>query len=645
MRVVVYLHIFAQVLNVLATSKHIKHKVVNVFASTGSNNKGNAEKCIQNAEHIETSFVKELCKSNPDLEEFMIAADILIRSDCVLIDSCRRVIEQPHDDVDEVDFIVVGGGVAGPVVAGRLSENPKWTVTLLESGPEQPAATDIPALLSSAIATKYDWQYTTAPQKNACLAYGGVCGWPRGKVLGGTAVLSGSMYSRGHRDVYDGWLRDGNVGWGYDDVLPFFKMSENNKDYQTEHHGTRGPISVQKPSEILPITRTLMEAARELGYEEIDMSHPEPMGFSIAQLMITSSKTRMTTPTAYLRPHLRIRGNLRVKTNSHVTRLLVAADRRSVYGVEYVDSANRTRRLTARKEVILCAGVIGSAHLLMVSGIGPAEDLRPLGVPVVQDLRVGHNLQHHVASKLSFQLNVTNDRLLTFETIGQYLKQRSGPLSTTGGLQTSAFLRSDRAGPADPADVQLFFDGYSPNCAYAQPVYGGCMAAADPVLMNVRPVNVRPLSRGTIRLTSADPFVRPRIDPNYLAAEADVDVLVWGLRLANDLVRTGALQRLGATVDRKPAEHCGRHAFGTDSYWRCLIRYHTRGENHHAGTCKMGPAADPTAVVDPELRVHRVRGVRVADSSVFPTQPNCNPIAPVVMVAERAAQFIKNTWR
>ncbi|CAI6360331.1 unnamed protein product [Macrosiphum euphorbiae] len=642
MHVVFYLQMFAQVLNVLVTSKLIKNKVVNVLTSTSSNNKGN---CVQNSEHVETSFLKELCKSNPDLEEFMTAADILIRSDCALIDSCRRVVDQPHDDVEEVDFIVVGGGVAGPVVAGRLSENPNWTVTLFESGPEQPAAIDIPALLSSAIATKYDWQYITTPQKHACLAYGGVCGWPRGRLLGGTASLSGSMYSRGHRDVYDEWLRDGNVGWGYDDVLPFFKMSENNRDYNTEIHGTRGPMPVQKPTEILPIARTLMEAARELGYSEMDMSEPDPMGFSIAQLMINSAKVRVTTPTAYLRPYLRSRGHLRVKINRHVTKLLVAADRRSVHGVEYVDSSNRTRRLMARKEVILCAGVIGSAHLLMLSGIGPAEDLRPLGVPVVQDLRVGHNLQHHVASRLGFQLNVTHDRMLTYEAIGQYMKQRSGPLSTTGGLQVSAFLRSALAGPKDPADVQLFFDGFSPNCAYSQPVYGGCKATADLVRMNVRPVNVRPRSRGTIRLASADPFVRPRIDPNYLATEEDADVLVWGLRLANDLVHTKALQQLGAIVDRSPIDHCNKHTFATDSYWRCLVRYHTRGENHHAGTCKMGPASDPTAVVDPELRVHRVRGLRVADASVFPTQPNCNPIAPVIMVAEKAAKFIKNTWR
>lgn len=451
------------------------------------------------------------------------------------------------------------------------------------------------------------------------------------------------MYSRGHWSIYDRWRKDGNPGWGYDEVLPFFKMSENNRDYSTSVHGTRGPIPVQKPTDVLPIARTLIEAGKELGYAQVDMSEPDPVGFSLAQLMISGAKTRVTTATAYLRPHLRSRGNLRVKVNCHATRLLVNADTRTVYGVEYVDGTNSTRRLVARKEVILSAGVIGSPHLLMVSGIGPAEDLRPLGIPVVQDLRVGRNLQHHVASRLGFRLNVTNDRPLSYEALGQYLKHRGGPLSTTGGLQVSAFLRSDRAGPSDPADVQLFFDGYSPNCAYAQPAFG-CTAPAELVKMNVRPVNLMPLSRGTIRLASADPMVRPRIDPNYLAVDADVEPLVWALKLAHRLIHTRALQKLGATMDTTPAEHCKQHAFATDPYWRCLVRYHTRGENHHAGTCKMGPATDPAAVVDPQLRVHNVNGVRVVDASVIPLQPNSNPIAPIVMIAEKAAQFIKNTW-
>ncbi|XP_025422177.1 glucose dehydrogenase [FAD, quinone]-like isoform X3 [Sipha flava] len=628
MMVIFYLQVLVQISNIIAISKHTKYKGF----------------CVQNNMHVEPSFIRELCRSNPHLEEFMVAADILIRSDCYLIDSCRRVVEQPNADEEEVDFVVVGGGVAGPVIAGRLSENPNWTVTLLESGPEQPAATDIPALLSSAISTKYDWKYSTVPQKNACLAYGGVCGWPRGKVLGGTAVLSGSMYSRGHRSIYDRWLKNGNPGWGYDDVLPFFKMSENNRDYGTSQvHGTGGPIPVQMPTDVLPISRTLIEAGKELGYEHIDMSEADPMGFSLAQAMISPARTRVTMATAYLRPHLRSRRNLRVKINCHATRLLVNAATRTVYGVEYVDRTNNTRRLLVRKEVILSAGVIGSPHLLMVSGIGPAEDLAPLGIRVVQDLRVGYNLQHHVASRLGFRLNVTHDRQLSYEALGQYLKLRAGPLSTTGGLQVSAFLRSDRVGPTDPADVQLFFDGFAPNCAYAQPAYG-CTAPAELVRMNVRPVNLMPLSRGTIRLASADPFVRPKIDPNYLAEDADVEPLVWGLKLASRLIHTRALQKLGATMDTTAAEHCQQHTFATDPYWRCLIRYHTRGENHHAGTCKMGPASDPGAVVDSQLKVHNVNGIRVVDASVLPLQPNSNPIAPIVMVAEKAARFIKDTW-
>lgn len=460
------------------------------------------------------------------------------------------------------------------------------------------------------------------------------------------------MYSRGHRDIYDSWAKDGNEGWRYVDVLPFFKTSENNKDYNGEHgqriHGTRGPIPVKKPTDVLPITRTLIEAARELGYANVDMSEPDAMGFSIAQAMINGAKTRVTTATAYLRPHLRTRANLRVKINSHATRLLVRdGEPPAVYGVEYVDAANVTRRLLARKEVILTAGVIGSAHALMVSGIGPAEDLGPLGVKVVQDLRVGHNLQHHVAAKLDLWLNVTHDRPMSYESIVRYLRSRTGPLATTGALQTSALLRSDRAAADAPADVQLFFDGFSPNCANVQTWHGGRCGggkANATTKLVVRMVNIRPRSRGVIRLASADPFVRPLIDPGYLTADADAEVLVWGLKLAASLADTSAMQRLGATVDATPATYCRQHAFATDPYWRCLVRYHTKGENHHAGTCKMGPASDPQAVVDPRLRVHRVRGVRVADASVMPLQPNANPIAAVVMIAERAAQFVKETW-
>lgn len=449
--------------------------------------------------------------------------------------------------------------------------------------------------------------------------------------------------------MYDGWARAGNTGWSYEDVLPFFKMSEDNKNHNNKPalrmHGFSGPIPVQRPAELLPMSKALIEAGRELGYASIDMSDPELVGFSTAQLMMDDRRQRVTTAAAYLRPHLAARSrNLHVLINSHVTRLLVDARAKTVRGVEYVDALNRTRRLRARKEVVLSAGVIGSPHALMLSGVGPAEDLEPLGVPVVQNLRVGHNLQHHVATAVTLHLtNITHDRQLTYDSVTQYLRHRMGPLSVTGCLQTSAFLRSDAAGSSGPADVQLFFDGFSANCESSHIEYG-CAKRAETTRVTVRPVNLRPRSRGTMRLVSADPFVRLAIDPGYLTVAEDVEPLLWALRLIGRLTDTAALRRLGARVDTTPAELCEGHKFGTDSYWRCVIRYYTRGENHHAGTCKMGPATDPTAVVGPDLRVHGLRGIRVADASVLPEQPNCNPIAPIVMVAEKAAWFIKDTW-
>ncbi|XP_050443712.1 glucose dehydrogenase [FAD, quinone]-like isoform X2 [Adelges cooleyi] len=600
----------------------------------------------------EQPFLKDYCNGNRQLNRFMSTIETLISSDCNLVDACRRVVDRSDDvDQEQVDFIVVGGGAAGPVVADRLSENPAWTVVLLEAGPEQPAATDIPAFLSSAVGTKYDWKYVTAPQQNACLLTGGVCEWPRGKLLGGTVALSGSMYSRGNRHIYDSWLKDGNNNWGYDDVLPVFKMSENNRDYNSGKslylHGTKGPIPVSRPVEVLPITRIILDAGKELGYRQIDMSEPEPLGFSLAQIMKNDMEIRETVPTAYIRPHLN-RSNLKVKINRYVTKLLVNPDKKTVYGVEYVDTNNnnRTYKLIAKKEVILSGGIIGSTQLLLLSGIGPEEDLKRLGIPLVQNLSVGRNLQHHVSIKVKFQLNVTNHRVLSYQSVFQYSSNNTGPLSTTGALQASAFLKSDQRNASEPADIQLFFDGFSTGCSNAQTHIGCTRPNEQPTTLGIRAVNTLPRSRGTIKLNSPDPFDRPIIDPNYLSEDTDIRVLLWGINRIKELANTKALQRYGAKLlDRTPVKECRHCVFDTEPYWRCYIKYYTSGENHQAGTSKMGPASDPEAVVDDQLRVHNVKGIRVVDASIMPLQPNCNPIAPIVMIAEKAAIYIKNFWK
>lgn len=471
------------------------------------------------------------------------------------------------------------------------------------------------------------------------------------------------MYSRGHRSIYDSW---GDGSWGYDAIVEYFKKSERNADYASDFHGHAGPISVRKPAETLAITRALTAAAAELGYDgQLDMSDPaQPNGFAVAQTMADGRNARVSTPTAYLRPrHVRSRDNLQISLNSHATRLVLDGrrgdgdDAPRVVGVEYADRANRTRVLLARKEVILSAGVIGSAHVLMLSGIGPAEDLRRHGVPVVRDLRVGRNLQHHVSAALRFELtNATDgDRALSHAALVEYVRRRGGPLSTTGALQTSAFLRSDAAADprAAPADLQLFFDGFSVptdgndchrlrirdrhNCDAPDPA-----AAAT---LDVRPVNVLPKSRGAVTLASADPFARPLIDPNYFAVDSDVDVLVEGLKIVLKLARTRPLREMGIRLRRIAVPQCDdRYEYMSDEYFRCYVMHASSGENHHAGTCSMGGRPDRGAVVDFRLKVHGVEGVRVVDASVIPLQPNCNPIAPIVMIAEKAADLIKREY-
>lgn len=457
------------------------------------------------------------------------------------------------------------------------------------------------------------------------------------------------MYSRGHSAIYDQW----NVkGWFYKEIEKYFIKSENNYDYTSKIHGKRGPISVRKPTEILKIAKDIIAAAKELEYPEIDMSDPaQPSGISLAQIMMNSKNLRVSTPTAYLRP-VQSRSNLKVKINSHVTKLLINTNdpnKPKVEGVEYLDKANNNKILKAKKEVILSAGVIGSPHILMLSGIGPKEDLEKLNIKTVKNLMVGHNLQHHVASMLTFKLNVTNNRFLSHESLANYIKTRKGPLSTTGCLQTSGFFRSNKTAEMStrPADIQLFFDGFSlkidgNQCKNILANQRCNTKSNDFEIIDIRPVNILPKSRGTIKLVSKDPSVRPKIDPKYLSVRSDIDVLIEGIKLAQELMNTKPFEKLGATLVTPKHKRCTpKYKYGTDKYWGCFVKYTTLGENHHAGTCKMGPAEKSDTVVDPTLKVIGVDGVRVVDASVIPLQPNCNPIAPIIMIAEKAADLIK----
>ncbi|KAK7874204.1 hypothetical protein R5R35_006249 [Gryllus longicercus] len=598
----------------------------------------------------DTPFLANTCGATFTL--FMALVESVLRGRCDVADPCHRLGRNDlHLDGEEFDFVVVGAGVAGPVVASRLSENPNWSVLLLEAGPEEPTATEVPAFAVSAVGTRLDWNYTTVPQENACLSKGGVCDWPRGKMVSGTGSMHGMMYTRGHPSIYNDWAELGNEGWGYDDVLPYFIKSEHNgnpSEVDQGYHGFDGPLSVQQFPYHPKLAEAVVAAGEELGYRRGDLNGKNQTGVNIAQMM-QKNGLRDGTPRAFLRP-LVGRANIKLATESTVTRVLFDAENRAV-GVRFLDRFGSTKTVYARKEVILSAGTVATPQLLLLSGVGPTEDLEELGIPVIQDLPVGKNLRNHVSVSVGFYINDTSTETLTLQSFNQFLQKRNGPMSGTGLTQTTAFLLSKYATDGVP-DLQVFFDGYNAACSAtgrndectSGAVEGVHGATCGSRYINARPTNIRPESVGVLRLKSSDPLDYPIIDPQYLTVQKDVDILVDGIKQLIQFTKTDALKPYNFTLNPVPVSGCEAHQFASDEYWACVVKYSTGPENHQAGTARMGPAGDADAVVDPQLRVHGVSGLRVVDPSVFPWTPNANPVAAIIMVGEKAADMIKAAW-
>ncbi|XP_050521513.1 glucose dehydrogenase [FAD, quinone]-like [Daktulosphaira vitifoliae] len=599
----------------------------------------------------DSSFLSGSCGSTGSLAFFMSLIDLMIRSQCSVADPCRRAKNKQFPAgfyyPEELDFVVVGGGVAGSVVAARLSEIQEWTVGLLEAGPEEPTATSIPAFSTSALGTDLDWIYLTEPQQHACLNNEGICVWPRGKMIGGTGAMTGMMYSRGHKMIYDNWRDAGNYGWGYEDVLPYFKKSESNKNadlVEHQYHGFDGPISVQKFSHCPKIAESIVKAGEELGYRSGDLNGHNQTGFTIAQAMVENG-LRMSTSRAFLRP-ANNRENLFVKINSRVTGLVLNKFTNRVQGVKYMDK-NGEHVVRARKEVILSAGVVGSAQLLMLSGIGPAEDLLRVGVTAFKDLPVGRNLQHHVSVSIAATVNDSDHQYhLSMDAVSEFINNRTGPLASTGLTQTTGFLTTNYAEKGVP-DAQLYFDGLAPSCnkVLVDSDIPSFKTNEQRTYVWARPTYLLTKSKGYIALRTANPLDSPIIQPNYFHDYRDVLGMVDSIRITIDIMNTKALKIWDLKLDNTPEPGCEHYVYGTHSYWACVVTTATRPENHHSGTCKMGPSWHPETVVDPELRVLGIPNLRVMDASVFPTGPNCNPMAPIIMVAEKGSDMIKKTWK
>ncbi|XP_071858531.1 glucose dehydrogenase [FAD, quinone]-like [Bombus fervidus] len=557
------------------------------------------------------------------------------------------------------DFIVVGGGSAGAVVASRLSEVEDWNVLLLEAGGDGSAVYDIPSLADLLQHTKIDWQYTTEPNNSYCLAMeDGRCRWPRGKLLGGSSGINAMLYVRGAKKDYDIWEQQGNPGWSYQDVLPYFLKSEDNRDRsfaETPYHSTGGYLTVEQPRWRTPLADAFIEAGKEMGYENRDFNGERHTGFMIPQ-GTTRDGSRCSTAKAFLRP-ARMRKNLHVAMEAYVTKILIDSSSKKAYGVEFVRNGE-TLRIRAKKEVIVSGGTINSPQLLMLSGIGPKEHLSEHGIRVIQDLVVGHNLQDHVA--VGGLMFLVNEEISSIESkmgnisyILEYAMSADSPLSTLGRLEGLSFINTKYANASDDfPDIQLHFLSLEFSSEIFRELLGLTREFYDAVFgkLNGRgswsalPTLLRPKSRGVIKLRSNNPFDHPLIYPNYFEEPEDMATLVEGAKFVFELSKTDSFKRYGSEMNPTPFPGCKHIPMYSDSFWECMARFLPATIYHPVGTCKMGPKSDANAVVDARLRVHGVAGLRVIDASIMPNHVSGNTNAPTIMIGEKGADMVKEDW-
>jgi choline dehydrogenase len=528
--------------------------------------------------------------------------------------------------VIEVDYVVIGAGSAGCAVAGRLSEDGKSEVLVLEAGGsdrsiyiQMPAASYLRAIANP----KFDWRYTAEadPTRDGRRDY-----MPRGKVLGGTSSINGMIYLRGQREDFDDWEKLGNRGWSYDDVLPYFKRAECNENGADEFHGGDGPVSVSNLRAHSPVAKAFIEAGISLGLPAThDHNRPPQQGIGYLQATQIFGR-RCSAARAYLWPAQR-RKNLTVTTKARVKRILFEGSR--AIGVEF-SRGGKTQAVRARKAVVLSAGALASPQILMLSGIGPAAHLKEHGIAVVHDAPgVGQNFQDHPGTnhtawvnRPTYNVQTRLDQVLLFGA--QWLFMGRGP-GTTPDTHVLGFTKSRP--DLDRCDIQYHFTPAGYDLSEDGPVLFDRPAVTG--LTNVH----RPFSRGTISLRSADYLDQPLIQPNLLADERDVDTLITGAKFLRKIFEAKPLQTY-VTGEFKP----GREVQSQDE-WRAYVRESAIGIYHPSGTCKMGH--DAMAVVDDRLKVRGVDGLYVADASIMPVIVSANLNANCIMIGERCADLVR----